>query len=53
MKRHREFEFLAGEYLKQEGFETEVTQGSAFIATVFATLPSSQVIPKPTTIQIP
>ena len=29
MRRHRKFEFLASEYLKQEGFETEVTQGSA------------------------
>ena len=29
MTRYRKFEFLAGEYLKQEGFETEVTQGSA------------------------
>ena len=29
MTRYRQFEFLAGEYLKQEGFETEVTQGSA------------------------
>ena len=25
MKRHRRFEFLAGEYLKKEGFKTEVT----------------------------
>ena len=25
MKRHRRFEFLAGEYLKNEGFEKEVT----------------------------
>lgn len=25
MTRHRQFEFLAGEYLKNEGFETEVT----------------------------
>ena len=25
MRRHRRFEFLAGEYLKKEGFETEVT----------------------------
>lgn len=29
MKRHRKFEFLAGEYLKQEGFEIEVTKGVA------------------------
>lgn len=29
MKRHRRFEFLAGEYLKKEGFEIEVTQGVA------------------------
>ena len=29
MKRHRRFEFLAGEYLKKEGFEVEVTQGVA------------------------
>lgn len=29
MRRHRQFEFLAGEYLKKEGFRTEVTQGSA------------------------
>ena len=29
MTRYRKFEFLAGEYLKQEGFETEVTQCSA------------------------
>jgi restriction system protein len=29
MRRHRRFEFLAGEYLKQEGYQTEVTQGSA------------------------
>lgn len=29
MRRHRRFEFLAGEYLKQEGFQTEVTQGTA------------------------
>ena len=29
MRRHRRFEFLAGEYLKQQGFETKVTQGSA------------------------
>ena len=27
MRRHRKFEFLAGEYLKKEGFEIEVTQG--------------------------
>ena len=27
MKRHRRFEFLAGEYLKKEGFEIKVTQG--------------------------
>jgi len=25
MTRHRQFEFLAGEYLKNDGFETEVT----------------------------
>ena len=25
MTRHRQFEFLAGEYLKNEGFEKEVT----------------------------
>ena len=29
MRRHRQFEFLAGEYLKKEGYQTEVTQGSA------------------------
>lgn len=29
MKRHRRFEFLAGEYLKKEGFEIKVTQGVA------------------------
>jgi HJR/Mrr/RecB family endonuclease len=29
MKRHRRFEFLAGEYLKEEGFKTEVTPGVA------------------------
>ena len=29
MKRHRRFEFLAGEYLKKEGYEVEVTQGVA------------------------
>ena len=29
MRRHRKFEFLAGEYLKKEGFEIEVTQGVA------------------------
>lgn len=29
MKRHRRFEFLAGEYLKREGFDIEVTQGVA------------------------
>lgn len=29
MRRYRQFEFLAGEYLKQEGFETEVTRGVA------------------------
>ncbi|SFC45521.1 hypothetical protein SAMN04488494_2165 [Xylanibacter ruminicola] len=29
MTRHRQFEFLAGEYLKNEGFETEVTPGVA------------------------
>ena len=29
MKRHRSFEFLAGEYLKKEGYEVEVTQGVA------------------------
>lgn len=29
MKRHRKFEFLAGEYLKQEGFKIEITQGVA------------------------
>lgn len=29
MRRHRRFEFLAGEYLKQEGYQTEVTQGTA------------------------
>ena len=29
MTRHRQFEFLAGEYLKNEGYETEVTPGVA------------------------
>ena len=29
MKRHRRFEFLAGEYLKKEGYEVEVTPGVA------------------------
>ncbi len=29
MRRHRRFEFLAGEYLKQEGYLTEVTPGVA------------------------
>ena len=29
MRRHRRFEFLAGEYLKQEGYQTEVTPGVA------------------------
>lgn len=29
MRRHRQFEFLAGEYLKKEGYQTEVTQASA------------------------
>ena len=29
MRRHRRFEFLAGEYLKQEGYDTEVTPGVA------------------------
>ena len=29
MKRYRKYEFLAGEYLKQEGFEIEVTKGVA------------------------
>ena len=29
MRRPRRFEFLAGEYLKKEGYQTEVTQGSA------------------------
>ncbi len=29
MRRPRRFEFLAGEYLKKEGFKTEVTQASA------------------------
>ena len=29
IKRHRRFEFLAGEYLKKEGYEVEVTQGVA------------------------
>ena len=29
MKRHRRFEFLAGEYLKKEGHEVEVSQGVA------------------------
>lgn len=29
MKRHRRFEFLAGEYLKKEGYEVEITQGVA------------------------
>ena len=27
MKRHRQFEFYAGEYLKKEGYQVEVTQG--------------------------
>ena len=27
MRRHRQFEYLVGEYLKKEGFETEVTPG--------------------------
>lgn len=27
MKRHRNFEFYAGEYLKQNGYQIEVTQG--------------------------
>ena len=29
MRRYRRFEFLAGEYLKQEGYDTEVTPGVA------------------------
>lgn len=29
MRRHRQFEFLAGEYLKKEGYQTEVTPGVA------------------------
>lgn len=29
MKRHRSFEFYAGEYLKQNGYQVEVTQGVA------------------------
>lgn len=29
MRRHRRFEFLAGEYLKQGGYDTEVTPGVA------------------------
>ena len=29
MRRHRRFEFLAGEYLKQEGYQIEVTPGTA------------------------
>ena len=29
MSRHRRFEFLAGEYLEQEGYQTEVTPGVA------------------------
>jgi restriction system protein len=29
MKRHRTFEFYAGEYLKQNGYQVEVTQGVA------------------------
>lgn len=29
MRRHRRFEFLAGEYLKQEGYQTTVTPGVA------------------------
>ena len=29
MKRHRSFEFYAGEYLKQKGYQVEVTQGVA------------------------
>ena len=37
MKRHRRFEFLAGEYLKKEGFDIEVTQGVAGKMSFFAT----------------
>ena len=29
MKRHRNFEFYAGEYLKEQGYQVEVTQGVA------------------------